>query len=78
MDRRVIIKVMRLVDRTGMAVITAILSYCASQVTSLTTTVETLSKNVAVILEKYDSHSLQINDLKERVTYIERTTKAKM
>lgn len=62
----------RILDRLGLALITAILGYGVDQVKTLTENVEKLNTNVAVILVRFESQAKEISELRERIVTLER------
>lgn len=74
MDRKRLVEMnrfMRLVDRLGMAIITAAISYGAQQVKGLSENVAQLNTSVAVIIERDKSRQDSINDIQNRLRSLE-------
>ena len=68
-----LVKWSKVLDKLGLIFITSILGYGVDQVKDLTSMVDRLNTNVAVILVRFDSQAKEISDLKERVQFIERS-----
>lgn len=74
MDRKRLVemtRLMRLVDRLGMAIITAAISYGAQQVKGLSENVAELNTSVAVILERDKSRQDTIIEIQSRLRSLE-------
>lgn len=76
MDRdqiRKMSRMMKLVDRLGMMIITAAISYGAQQVKDLSKNVAELNTSVAVILERDKSRADAIHTIEERLGIMEKS-----
>lgn len=72
MSKEQAVKLLKIIDRVGMSIITLAISFGATQIKEMSENIATMNTNLAVVVTKNESQNKEISDLKERLMYLER------
>jgi len=72
MSKEQAVKLLKIIDRVGMTIITLSISFGASEIKKMSENIATMNTNLAVVVTKNENQNKEISDLKERLVYLER------